>query len=102
MASEAVVVAAETEEGRAEAVVAETAAVGVDTVVGVGRETAVEVVATAEAVEGSAVVATEAGHRIGRRHWAPAQGRSRARLQARSHERAPGCRGRLHFSAGNV
>ena len=102
MASEAVVVAAETEEGRAEAVVAETVAVGVDTVVGVGRETAVEVVATAEAVEGSAVVATEAGHRIGRRHWAPAQGRSRARLQARSHERAPGCRGRLHFSEGNV
>ena len=94
--------AAETEEGRAEAVEAETAAVGVEAETAVEVDT-VEDVATVEVeVDGSAVVATEAGHRTGRRHWAPAQGRSRARPQARYRERAPGCRGRLHFSEGNV
>ena len=83
MASEAA--EAETGEGRAVVVAVAIAVVGAVTVVDVGRETAAEDVgATAvEVVGGSAAVVTEAGHRTGPRRWAPARGRSRARLEAR-------------------
>ena len=84
MASEAVVVAAETAVDRDEVVeAAEIAAAAADTVVDVDETAAAVEVATvvAEAAGASAAVATEVGHPTGRRHWAAVRGRSRAKLQ---------------------